>query len=302
MPASLTLLVNVVLPVFVLMIVGAVVGRAFDLHVRSINRLSLYAVLPALAFRAMANLEFGDIAAGRLVLAFLLFLLAMAALGFVAVWKLEAGPRRGLMGAAMLGNAANLNLPVALFAFDQAGLDRALILYVATALVMYTAGPTLFGRGMTPARTLRAVASFPVLWATLAGLLVNAVGVTLPLAATRTVDLLADAAIPLMLLILGAQLVRAGKWRPSGRVWIGVTLKLIAAPAVAFGIGLLVGLSGLDLAALVLLAAMPTAVNAVMLSIEFGGDANQLGETVAISTAASLVTLPILLAWLARLT
>ena len=63
MPASLTLLVNVVLPVFALMIVGAVVGRAFDLHVRSINRLSLYAVLPALAFRAMANLEFGDIAA-----------------------------------------------------------------------------------------------------------------------------------------------------------------------------------------------------------------------------------------------
>ncbi len=301
MLASLTLLANVVLPVFALVIIGALVGRAFDLQVRSINRLALYAVLPALAFRAMANLALADIAAGRLVLAFLVFLLAMAALGFLAGWTLEAAPRRGLMGAAMLGNAANLNLPVALFAFGQEGLDRALILYVTTALVMYTAGPMLFGRGMTPARTLRVIASFPVLWATLAGLLVNALGVTLPLPATRAVDLLADAAIPLMLLILGAQLVRAGRWRPSGRVWIGVSLKLAAAPATAFLIGTLVGLAGLDLATLVLLAAMPTAVNAVMLSIEFGGDAHHLGETVAISTATSLVTLPIILAWLAQL-
>ncbi len=302
MLASLTLLINVVLPVFAIVLVGGIVGKLFDLQVKAINRLSLYAVVPALAFRAMANIEFGEIAAGRLVLGFGSFLLIMAAIAYFAGWRLAPGPRRGLIGASMLGNGANLNLPVALFAFAQAGLDRALILYVATALVMYTAGPVLFGRGRTLAEVLRVVLGFPVLWATAAGLLVNQAGWTLPLAVHRAVDLLADAAIPLMLLILGVQLVRAGRWRPSGRVWMGVGLKLIVAPLVAWGVGRLLGLEGLDLAALILLAAMPTAVNAVMLSIEFGGDAQQLGETVAISTVTGVVTLPIVLALLSRLT
>ncbi len=293
--STVVLLLDVVLPVFAIVLIGAVVGRVFSLQVQPINKLSLYAVVPALAFRAMAGIEFAELNVGGLILAFGLFLVAMAIVGWVLGWRMGTMERRSFIGSIMLGNAANLNLPVALFAFGQAGLDRALILYVATALMMYGLGPALFGQAMKPARILRVVAGFPVLWATLAGLLVNASGVTLPMAASRAVNLLADAAIPLMLLILGIQLVRAGRWQPSGQTWLAISLKLIVAPLVALGIGSLLGLTGYDLAAVVLLGAMPTAVNTVMLAIEFEGDSQQLGETVAISTAAAVLTLPIVL-------
>lgn len=302
MPASLKLLVDVVLPVFAVILVGGLVGGWFRLDVRHVNRLALYAAVPALAFRAMAELALGEIPAARLLFAYAAFLLAAAAVAALVGVRLSASARRALVGTSVLGNAANLNLPVALFAFGPAGLDRALILYVATALLVFTIGPGLLGAAVSPGRALRTILAFPVLWATLAGLLVNAAGTSLPLAAGRAVDLLADAAIPMVLLTLGVQLARTGRHWPSRRAWAGVALKLGAGPLLAAGAGLAVGLTGLDLAVLVLMGAMPTAVNAVMLAIEFGGDAEQVGDTVVAGTAVALVTLPIVLSVLSVLT
>lgn len=301
MLASLSLLLQVVLPVFLVIAVGALAGRVFRLEVRSVNRLSLYAVVPALVFRSMSELTWAEIPAARLIAAFALFLAATATLAWLLGWRLPAPSRRALVGTSMLGNAANMNLPITLFALGAAGLDRALILYVITAVTMYAVGPALFGGALPIRRIVTTVATFPVLWAALIGLALARTGATLPLPVARSVDLLADAAIPLMLLILGMQLVRAGRGTPSGRVWLAVGTKLALAPALALGIGTALGLRGIDLATLTLLAAMPTAVNCVLLAVEFGGDGRQVGDTVAVSTLASLVTLPLVLAVVTRL-
>jgi predicted permease len=287
--ASIAVLIDVVLPVFTVVALGALAGRWLRIDVPPLNRTSLYVLLPFLAFRAMAGLDPGEIAVARLVLGFATFAATIAAIAWTLGARLDGPARRAFAGTSMLGNGANVNLSVALFAFGEAGLDRAVVLYVATALLMYTLGPVLFGQ------VLRTVAGFPVLWAALAGLVVNRTGVALPLPATRVVELVADAAIPVMLLILGLQLVKTGRWRPTKRVWGAVTLKMILAPALGTAAGVLVGLTGLDLAALVLLSAMPTAVNTLVMTVEFGGDPAPVGETVAITTAASLVTLPIVL-------
>ncbi len=295
MLASLSVLIDVVVPVFAVVALGALAGSRLRIDVPPLNRTSLYVLLPFLAFRAMAGLDVGEIAVGRIVLGFATFAATIFAVAWTFGARLPGPARRAMAGTSMLGNGANVNLSVALFAFGEAGLDRAVILYVATALLMYTLGPVLFGAARTPAQIARTVAGFPVLWAALAGLVVNRAGVALPLPATRVVELVADAAIPVMLLILGLQLVKTGRWRPTKRVWGAATLKLLVAPAIGFGVGTLVGLTGLDLAALVLLTAMPTAVNTLVMTVEFGGDPAPVGETVAITTAASLLTLPIVL-------
>jgi predicted permease len=300
-PDALALLLDVVAPVFLVILVGGVVGRRFALEVRHVNRLALYAAVPALAFRTLANLELAAGEAGRLLAAYALYLALAAALAALVGARWPGPARRALVGTSLLGNAANLNLPVALFAFGPAGLDRALILFVATSLAMYTVGPALLGRAAGPGRALRTVATFPVAWAVVAGAAVNVASATLPLPIERAVDLLADAAIPMVLLALGVQLAATGRFRPGGRAWTGVGLKLVAGPALAAGAGLALGLTGLDLAVLVLMGAMPTAVNAAMLAIEFGGEARQVSDTVVAATALSLVALPLLLTVLVRL-
>lgn len=302
MLAFLSLLVEVVLPVFALVAVGAWVGRRFGLEVAPINRLAIYAAVPALALRTMADIEMAWGPALHLVGAYLAFLVT---LGAVAAWigrGWRPSRRRTLVGTSVFGNAANLNLPVALFAFGDAGLDRALVLYVVTALALFGIGPALLGRATRPAAALRTALGFPVLWAALAGLALNAYDIALPVGADRAIGLLADAAVPVVLLSLGVHMARSLHWRPTGRTWVAVAVKLLLGPAVAALVGAALGLGGLDLAVLIVLGAMPTAINAAMLAVEFGGEADQVGEAVVMGTAAALVTLPLVLALTAPLT
>jgi predicted permease len=300
-PNAFTLLLDVVLPVFLVIGAGAAIGARFGLEAAPVNRVALYAAVPALVFRTLAGLELSGGAVGRLLAGYGVFLAAAAALAWIVGRAWPRPRRRALVGTSVLANAANLNLPVALFAFGAAGLERALVLYVATALLTFTVGPSLVGRPVGAARALRTVLTFPVLWATLAGLALNAAGTAPPVVLARAVGLLADAAVPLVLLSLGLHLARARRLRPSRAAWTAVGLKLLAGPALAAAAGAAVGLAGLDLAVLVVLGAMPTAVNAAMLAIEFDGDAALVGEAVVAGTALALATLPMALTLALRL-
>jgi malate permease and related proteins len=299
-PAALGLLLDVVLPVFVVIAIGGWIGRRFALDVAVVNRVALFAAVPALAFRTLADLELAAAEVTRLLAGYGLFALALAALAWLIGRTWPAPARRTLVGTSLLANAANLNLPVVLFAFGEAGFERALVLYVVTSLLMFSVGPSLVGRARSLRATLHTVMTFPVLWAAVAGLAANAWHVELPQTVTRAVALLADAAIPLVLLTLGLQLARTRRLRPTVRVWTGVALKLLAGPLVAGLAGRLVGLTGLDLAVLVTFGAMPTAVNTAMLAIEFEGDTAQVGDTVVVGTALALLTLPVVLTLLQR--
>lgn len=294
------MLVNVVSPVFMVVAVGALIGRRFPIEVSHLNRVVIYAALPCLTFRTMSSLEMEPASVVRLVAAYLLLLLVMAGVALLFARRLEGPQRRALIATSVFSNSANMMLPVALFAFGQAGLDRALVLYVVSSLTMFSLGPSLLGASVGVRQALRTVLTFPVLWAALLGLLANALDLAPPLALTRAIDLLAEAAIPMVLMILGIQMARAGRPRVQGTTLTAVALKLLAAPLVGAGVGLALGLTGLDLAVFVTLAAMPTAVNTVMLALEFGGDTVQVGATVVIATAGALVTLPLVL-WTLRL-
>lgn len=300
MSELLLLLVNVVLPVFAVVAVGAWAGRRFGLPLMPINRLALYTAVPALAFRTMLALDADGATTTRLVLAYLLSMLALGVLASVMGRVRFGAAGRTLVGTSVFSNAANLNLPVALFAFGQAGLDRALVLYLVTSLAMFSVGPSLLGRVQDLRGSLLRVLGFPVLWTALLGLLLNALQLTLPLAMTRAVNLLADAAVPLVLLALGVHLASVKGFRPSPRAWWGTGLKLLVAPAIGLLLGTLLQVQGLDLAVLITLLAMPTAVNAAMLAVEFEGDGAGTSEIVVLATGLALLTLPLMLALVGR--
>src|SRR5690606_7194177 len=144
----------------------------------------------------------------RLVVAFLLFLVVMTLLARLLGWWIPAGGRRGLIATSIFGNAANMMLPVSLFAYGEVGMQRALILYIVSSLLMFSIGPLVLGGSTNPGKALRTLAGFPVLWACIAGLFVGAIDWTMPAGLERGISLLADAAVPLVLLTLGVQIGR----------------------------------------------------------------------------------------------
>lgn len=294
-------MVSVVVPVFGVIAVGAVLARRFAIDVAPVTQLAIYATVPALVFQTMAGLALAPDAIGRLLVGYAATLLVMATLGMAIGRGWPTARRRAFVGTLLFGNAANMMLPISLFAFGEPGLERALVLYVATALSMFALGPALVGEAVGLRRAVRTVATFPVLWAALAGVAAGSFGAALPVGLERAVGLLADAAVPLVLLSLGIQVSRARVARPTGTSVAAVAMKLVLMPAVALSVGAIVGLRGLDLAILTLLAGMPTAINLAMLAVAFRGDADHVGRSVILGTLASLATLPILLTLVAPL-
>ena len=296
----ITILSEVVLPAFIVVGSGLLLGRAFTIDLAALNRVALYAAVPALVFSSLStsNVSLGNV--GVLLSANALFLAGMGVVAWIAALPLARATRRGLMATSMFGNAANIMLPVTLFAFGDEGLQRALVLYVFSAVALFTLGPFVLGArgGASRRRFLVSVLRLPVLWAAMLGAAVNLLGWGVPLPLERGVGLLGNAAIPIVLITLGLQIQRTGLRAPSYANLLGAGLKLFLGPLVGFAAGWLLGARDLDLAVLTLLAAMPPAVNTFMLALEFGTDGEEVARTVILSTLLAIASITGVLALL----
>lgn len=144
----------------------------------------------------------------------------------------------------------------------------------------------------------REVLRNPLIWATAAGLLLNLAGFEPHRSMQIFLGRLADAAIALGLLAVGAALRFQGQ-SGLGRASLYLLLvKLIALPVMAVLLGRQFGLQGLYFDVVVLFAALPTASSAYLLAMRMGGNGPSVAWLISASTLASMLTLPLWVAWL----
>ena len=143
----------------------------------------------------------------------------------------------------------------------------------------------------------REVGRNPLIWGTFAGFLLNLAGFVPPPALQAFLGRLADAAIALGLIAVGAALRLESSPGVRGlSLWLGA-VKLLALPVLAAGLGRLAGLSGLNYQVLVMFAALPTASSAYILAMRMGGDGRSVAWLISATTLASMLTLPLWAAW-----
>ncbi len=119
----------------------------------------------------------------------------------------------------------------------------------------------------------------------------------MPLPVERSVSLLSDAAIPVMLVVLGMQLSRSSVRGKMRNILTAAGLRLVASPLIAVVLALILGVTGLERQVSITQAGMPTAVMSAVLAAEFGSDAEFVTAVIAVSTVLSMITLAILLAF-----
>ncbi len=196
-------------------------------------------------------------------------------------------------------NAGNYGLPLNDFAFGQAGLQRAIVYFVVTAMISNTLGVYLASRGTASVRrSLSNVLMVPLPYATVLGFVINMRNIALPIPLDRAVTLLGQAAVPGMLIVLGLQLSRASIKGRMGPIVLATITRLGVAPLIAILLAILLGLSGLARQVSIIQTSMPTAAMAGVLATEFSSDAEFTTAVILISTLASIVTLSILLTFL----
>ena len=303
MPLVVSIFASDILPIFILAGVGFVLARRFGASVKTLSTVAFNSLSPCLVFDQLVTAQVSGSQSLR-VAAFCVLL--TVAIGLAA--RLTSLPLRldritlsSFLLVAMFSNSGNYALPVVLFAFGRDALSFASVYFVTSAILIYTAGILVAASGHGSVRVaLSRLFKVPAVYAVVAAVVVLSTHAPVPMAIMRPIGLLSDAAIPIMLLVLGMQLERAVMPKHPIAVAAAVVLSLIVAPIIAFGLTWLLGITGAARQAAIIEASMPAAVITTVLALEFDLDAAFSTSVVFFTTLLSPVTLVLLIAYLQR--
>jgi malate permease and related proteins len=297
----LSILASDILPIFAIAAAGFLLARFAGVSVKMLSRVVFFSLLPCLAFRLLVTAS----ASGPNVLRLMaLAVLIMGTMGIIGLaigkaLRLDSAYLRAFMMVVMFSNGGNYGLPVVRFAFGSEALTYATIFFLSGSVTTYVASAFFAGsKKGNIAGALDKIWRMPSLYGVAAALIVLAIGRPVPEAVMRPIELLSDAALPVMILVLGMQLERAVWPARPGIVLLAVGVSLLVAPFVAFGLAKVLGVTGAALQAAVILSSMPVAVITTILALEFGLSAEFVTSAVFASTVLSPLTLAPLIAYL----
>ncbi len=284
---------EIVTPVFLLALIGFVwVQLGYEYRIEFVTKLAMTLSVPALIFTALMKTEIEPAALTTLSLAAVVAYGAITLVAFIGC-KLAGLDLRTYLAPLIFGNTGNLGLPLALFAFGEAGLGYAVVVFAVMAVWSFTFGVWIVAGGGSPMKSLKE----PLVWATLLGALFLWQGWHTPRFLTNTLELVGQLAIPLMLITLGVAVARL---HPAGlgRAVVISVVKVVATVAIGWGIGRAFGLSPVPFAVLVLQVSTPVAVTSYMLAEKYGARADAVAALVVTSTLTAVIAIPITLAFL----
>lgn len=285
------------LPDFLLILLGVAVRRWLHLgdHCWSgLEKLIYFILFPALLFNSLAGARFVWSAALPLLTAGLLTAVAGMALALLVRRLLPMPP---VSFASQFQCAFRFNtyvgLAVAAKLFGDDGLAAMGLLTGAMVPPVNLAAVGALAR-LGGTNVWRELARNPLVLATLVGLSWSVLALPIPAPMAQLFGRLADAAIALGLLAVGAALRLRG--RPGGGYPAATALlavKLLALPFVAIGLSRWLALDPLYAKVLLAFAALPTASSAYILAQRMGGDGASVAWQISVGTLAAMTTLPL---------
>ncbi len=294
-----TIFLNILAPVFALVLLGYWVGPRLQIDARSISRIAYFILTPAFIFNVFSQTTIEASLALRMVLFAVVATLITAAVGYLLarVMRSSAQMTAAIVLTSVFGNVGNFGFPIIAFKFgDESIVEASLYFIVLSTLgfVLGVAAATWSKSGGWGA--ILSVFKTPAIVAAGVALLVNLFEWPIPLFLDRAVGLLAGALIPIMLLTLGIQLAGVGKIRFDRNVIVASACRLLIGPAVAIVLATPFMLTGIPRGAGILQTAMPAAVLTSLIAMEHDLLPDFVTTVVLFSTIASAVTLTVVLA------
>ena len=300
---------NVVLPVFLLILIGYVGGRAGKLGANAsteLNRFVVWLALPAQLFNFAANSGWQTLWRPGFITAFFLSCLIIFVVVLLISWMrnrdLAAASFNGL--SASYSNTGYMGIPLCALALGQDGLAPAII-STFIVFVMFALSTVLIEIGILSHKksheivlsVIKSLCTNPLLIAPVAGLLWAASDLTLYDPIAQVIAFLAAASTPCALVSIGLFLMQKSTAAPV-QAW-GISLaKLILQPVIAWVIaGPVLELPALWVNAIVILSALPTGTGPFMLAQYYKADGGVISRVVLITTVSSLLTLSLFLWW-----
>lgn len=313
--------------IFAIVAIGYIADRARWLGegdvARVLSNAAFYLFVPALLFRTTARIDLHTLPWRTLAAFFVPVIGCLLAIYFSQRRKQPAAGQAAVPSvralSANFGNTVQLGIPMAAALFGVEGLSVHLAIVSLHALLLLTVATTLVELDLARARalqhgvehslaktlltTVRNTVIHPVVLPVLAGLLFNLAGARIPPLVDETLLLLAQAVVPLCLVVIGMSLAHYGvRGALRGAIWVSAA-KLMLLPALVLVAGHWgAGLAGTPLAVIVVCAALPVGSNPLLFAQRYETLEHEATTAIVISTFSFAVSAPLwllVLGWIA---
>lgn len=290
---NLRIVLGSVIEVFGVVLVAYLYSRRFKPDLNDAIKLVTWLLVPCLIFTAILGSSVSAHDIRDATLATILQIAVGLGVGLMALRAIGWQERRELLLPVAFVNSANLPFPLLIANFGSEALSYGVICFMVTTTAIFSIGIViLHGKS-----ELRATLREPVLWATALALGCKATGFEPPEIVMRAPRLAGQAAVPMMLVLLGESLSRIG---------LGSLREACVIVALRYGTGVLalwatlswIRPEGALRQVLILYALLPSAAINLVLARRVGRPAGGVASAVLLTTLASVLLLPFLLAFL----
>lgn len=287
-----------VMTLFLLMLCGLAAAKTKlmnDQNLRGLNTLVLYFAQPALILHRLQTPASPELII-EIIWVFVLACVTMGLSGVVAfrLFAKEEQQRRSvLVSLSMLSNCGFMGFPIIVAALGDSALIYAVVFLAALNLMAWTLTAYYFGgpKAMQPKKLL----FNPTMWAIAGGFILFFTGWTLPGFANDALNTLGSTTTPLTMFVIGARLITLRKEHLlDTRLLLMCALRLVVFPA-AILLLRFTPLSDMAVSSAYLCTAMPCAAMTAMQAELYDSDKELASRGVALSTALSIVTIPLML-------
>jgi malate permease and related proteins len=285
-------IINVVLPTFITILIGFTLGKLIKLDILGVIDVVFYVGLPALAFTSILNQPIAPLEAVKIWAATIIVSLGCGAAAWL-LFKALKSRHSGLYLPISLPNTVNIPFPIISLAYGSAGLFVATLYYIPNVIMLYSAG-VFIAAGKGWRENLKTMFKVPTLYTALLALVLNLLHMKVPDLVLKPLDFIGGMVVPAVVLTLGYSLAQIKITSLPITLWSSL-IRVGGGLALGFLVVWLFHLTGTTRAVVVLMSAMPSAVNTYTLAAKYRNETELVASVVMVTTILSLVMIPFLL-------
>lgn len=303
MSIFLFILINNIAPIFIIIFLGFILGKSFQIDVKSLSKINFYIFVPAFIF---VSLYETTVDLNLLIIPIYGFIFCV--ISYIAAFVLGKLKKQTksinatFINTTILYNSGNFGVPLIALVFKDSpylGYAAAIQVMIVTlqSIMTYTVGFLNAGQGkLKVSDTLKKILTMPSLYAIFLAFLLKYLDIDISnLFLWSSLTYLKNGLVPIALITLGLQLSITKFHLSSFDVYLASFMRLCGGPVIAFLLIILMGFDSITSKTLLISSSVPSAINSALIAVEFDNEPDFASQVVITTTFLSSISLTIVI-------
>ncbi len=303
MSEFIKIIVNVIIPIFLQIVVGFLLQKKFHLNTSTLAKLQFYIFLPALLFTNIFKASINASIFMKIIFLILILFFILLILSHIVsiIFKFPKRTRSAFVNSVVFFNSGNYCIPLLLLLYKDnevivlTALSVQVVIMLSQSILLNTFGIYNANAGEKQViHSLIETLKMPIIYAVVFAILFRSLNLSVIAPIWNSLDSLSKGLVPLALVTLGAQLAETKIKFKVPKLYLSNFMRLIISPLLAFLLVKLFQIEKLDPVisqVIIIISGAPSAVNNVLLAIEYDIEPDLSSQIVFSSTVMSVLTI-----------